>query len=44
MRAEHVLRGILNRGEYDEVVEQPKRSKPKKPKLVEAAADAEGAQ
>jgi hypothetical protein len=36
MRAEHVLRGILNRGEYDEVVEQPRRSKPK---LVEAAAD-----
>jgi hypothetical protein len=37
MRAEHVLRGVLNRGEYDEVVEQPKRSKPK---LVVVKAEA----
>jgi hypothetical protein len=29
MRAEHALRGVLNRCEYDEVVERPKRSKPK---------------
>jgi hypothetical protein len=29
MRFEHALRGVLNRCEYDEVVEQPKRSKPK---------------